>query len=485
MAGISGLKTKPRKVLLFVSLYQNPKPILIIRKKLPMTQTFNQLTCPNCNNPIQAHIQQLVDVGQDPAAKAKILSGSLNLIQCNICGYQGQITSPLVYHDPEKELLLTYIPVEMGIPKDQQEQIIGQLINQAIQGLEPEERKGYLFQPQSVLTMQSLSERILEADGITKEEIEAQREKLRLFEQLLKTPEENLPQFVQDHDDELDSAFFQLATLSLQATGDQKAQEAANQRIQKALELTSFGKELMAKEAEFRIAAESIQQLGESVTHESLLELFIQAPNEERVNALIQLTRPALDYTFFQKLTERIDQAQDTEKEELTSLRGQILEITQEIDKRQEARAAEAAGLLKTLVEADDLDEAITQALPMVDELFLSILQANIRAAQERGDQEGEKLLLEIDRRLRKIIHDSLPAGLQLAQQILEMEDLEEIQSTLENSSEQIDQDMLGALMSTAQRLEASGNMEEAERIRDIYRRALRISMKSKVKKSE
>ncbi len=450
-----------------------------------MAQTFTQITCPNCNNPIQAQIQQLVDVGQDPSAKAKLLSGTLNLTQCAICGYQGQIASPLVYHDPEKELLLTYIPVEIGIPQDQQEQIIGKLINQAIQGLEPEQRKGYLFQPQSVLTMQGLLERILEADGITKEEIEAQREKLRLFEQLLTTPEENLPQFVQEHDAELDASFFQLATLSLQATKDQKAQQAANQRIEKALELTSFGQDLMSKEVEFRAAAESIQQMGESATHESLLELFIQAPNEERVNALVQLTRPALDYTFFQKLTERIDQTTDNEKERLTSLRQQILEITQEIDKLQEVRAAEAAALLKTLVEAEDLDQAITQILPMVDELFLSILQANIRASQERGDQEGEKRLLEVDRRLRKIIRDSLPAGLQLAQQILEMEDMEEIQTTLTNASDQIDQDMLGALMSTAQRLEGSGNMEGAERIRDIYRRALRISMKSKIKKTE
>ena len=48
-----------------------------------------------------------------------------------------------------------------------------------------------------------------------------------------------------------------------------------------------------------------------------------------------------------------------------------------------------------------------------------------------------------------------------------------------------IDQDMLGVFMSTAQRLEDSGNMEGADRIKDIYRHALRISMKSKIKTSE
>jgi len=447
-----------------------------------MSQSITQIRCPNCSNPIQAEIMQLVDIGQDPGAKARLLSGSLNVAMCSTCGYQGQIATPLVYHDPDKELLLTYIPTEIGMSKDEQERIIGRLITQATQNLDPEQRKGYLFQPQAIFTMQGLVERILEGDGITHEEIEAQREKLRLFEELLRTPEEELAKFAQEHDSELDSTFFQLATLSLQATQDENAQQAANQRIESLLLLTTFGKDLVQKESEFRAAAESIQQAGESITHESLLELFIGAPNEERVNALVQLTRPALDYTFFQQLTERIDSTEGEEKERLVNLREQILDLTQEIDRLQEARATEAASLLKVLVEAEDLDTAIREALPLVDELFLSILQANIRAAQERSDQGSESRLMQIDQRLREIIRDSLPAGLQLAQRVLEIEDPAEVETILEESAHEIDQDMLGALMSTAQRLETSGNKEGADHIKEIYRIAISLSMGEKVK---
>jgi hypothetical protein len=368
------------------------------------------------------------------------------------------------------------------MPQDEQERVIGRLITQATQSLESEQRKGYLFQPQAVLTMQGLIERILEADGISKEEIEAQRDKLRLFEELLRTPEEGLAKFAQEHDTELDTTFFQLATLSLQATQDEAAKSSANQRIEALLPLTTFGKDLIHKETEFRAAAESIQQAGDSITHESLLEIFINAPNQDRVTALVQLTRPALDYIFFQQLTERIDAAEGEEKERLSNLRAQILDLTQEIDKLQEARAQEAASLLKTLVEAEDLDSAIRDILPQVDELFLSILQANIRAAQERGDQASETKLSKIDERLREIIRDSLPEGLQLAQKILEIEDLAEAEAVLKESAQAIDQDMLGTLMSTAQRLEAAGNQEGAEKIRAIYRIAIRLSMQAKVK---
>jgi hypothetical protein len=152
-----------------------------------MAQSLTQIRCPNCSNPVQAQIMQLVDIDQDPSAKAHLLSGSHNHVQCGVCGYQGQVATPIVYHDPGKELLLTFIPVELGMPKDEQERVLGRLINQAIDRLSAEQRKGYLLQPQAVLTFQGLIERILEADGITKEEIEAQREKLRLFEDLLRT----------------------------------------------------------------------------------------------------------------------------------------------------------------------------------------------------------------------------------------------------------------------------------------------------------
>jgi len=57
-----------------------------------------------------------------------LLSGAYNLIQCPTCGYQGQVPMPIVYHDPEHELLLTYFPPELNVPVNQQEQMIGPLI---------------------------------------------------------------------------------------------------------------------------------------------------------------------------------------------------------------------------------------------------------------------------------------------------------------------------------------------------------------------
>jgi hypothetical protein len=172
-----------------------------------------------------------------------MLSGSLNMVRCPTCKFEWRVATPLVYHDPAKELLLTYVPVELGLKKDDQERMLGQLINQVANRLPPEQRKAYLLQPQAILTQQGLIERILAADGVTREQLDAQRNRLRLFEDLLRTPEPEIKTFVATHDAELNAEFFQLASLSPQATAEPRREAAMS--ASSSLELTSYGKRLM------------------------------------------------------------------------------------------------------------------------------------------------------------------------------------------------------------------------------------------------
>ena len=79
---------------------------------MPQTRT----TCPRCRQPVLAEINQLFDVNTDPEAKQRLLSGQYNLIHCPSCGYEGNLSTPIVYHDPNKELLLTFFPSELGLP---------------------------------------------------------------------------------------------------------------------------------------------------------------------------------------------------------------------------------------------------------------------------------------------------------------------------------------------------------------------------------
>jgi len=124
--------------------------------------------CPGQVEPGTAAWQHwVIDVLRDPGAKTRLVSGRLNFFQCPSCGFQGTLATPLVYHDPVKELLLTYLPPDLRLNPIDQEKAIGDLIQQVVNSLAPEQRKGYLLRPQAVLTAQGLVERVLEADGVT------------------------------------------------------------------------------------------------------------------------------------------------------------------------------------------------------------------------------------------------------------------------------------------------------------------------------
>jgi hypothetical protein len=442
---------------------------------------LSNVRCPNCQSPLSIRVEQLIDVARDPGAKARLLSGSLNRVRCPTCSWEGQLATPLVYHDPAHELLLTYVPVEINLPKAEQERLIGQLINQAINQLPAEGRKGYLFQPQAVLTPQGLIERVLQADGITREQLDEQRARVRLLEELLRTPGEGLSAFAAEHEAQLDETFFQLATVSLQAARDERAARALSERLEQLLPLTTYGKRILAREAEVRAAAESLSQLKEPLTREAVLDLILDAPSEERQATLAGLVRPALDYAFFQALSERIEKAEGQEKERLAGLRQRLLQVTQQIDAAQQARLAEAGAVLQALLQAEDLDQALVEALPAVDDLFLSLLAANLRAAQERGEQQAFDRLAEIDRRLREVIRQSLPPGLQLAQEVLDEPDESAAQRRVDDAAEALDDDFLNTLLSMAQRLEASGDAEGAARAQRLHRYAVGVSMRRKM----
>ncbi|MBN2555922.1 MAG: hypothetical protein JXA97_08290 [Anaerolineales bacterium] len=442
---------------------------------------LTQVTCPNCKTPFQAEVEQILDVSQDPGVKSRLLSGSLNLIQCPACGFQGQLNLPLVYHDAEKELMLTYAPVDLSVSKNEQEMMIGRLIKQIVDQLPAEKRKGYLLQPKSVLTLQGLAENILEADGITKEELESQRAKMKLFEDLLRTPEEQIDAFVKDHDEQIDAAFMQLASLTIQATADPQAQQALAVRLEKVIELSTFGQALTEQREEIDKASQSLQELGEKITREAILDLLIEAPNDLRVTALVNYTRAGLDYTFFQLLTDRIEASEGAERETLTVLRKKILEITEEIDKAQEERIQQTAGLIQHLVESEDLDVELERSMPLIDDVFLGVLRSLLEAASRQKDEDQFRKLERIENRIAELIKQSLPRGLQLAQELLPMKDLASALQLIDDNSADVDQDLLNGLLSALQRYQEADRAEEAERIQAIYNHALKTSMKAKM----
>ena len=244
-----------------------------------------QISCPRCRTPITAEIQQLFDMNTDPQAKQKLLSGAANMIHCPACGYEGIYPTPIVYHDPDKELLLTFFPPELGLPVNEQERMIGPQINKVVNDLPSEKRKAYLFQAKSMLTFQTLIETILAADGVTKEMLDEQQKKLQLIQRLLSTPtEESRKEIIAQEENQMDEAFFALLNSLVEATlaqGDKESAQKLGQFQQELLQEIKIGRQIQEQMKESQQAMEDLQNAAkEGLTREKLLDLFIAAPGE-------------------------------------------------------------------------------------------------------------------------------------------------------------------------------------------------------------
>ena len=441
-----------------------------------------RINCPNCRQPIIAEINQLFDSGVEPRAKQLILSGAFNLASCPHCGYQGNVATPIVYHDPEKELLLTYFPHELSLPINEQERIIGPLVSQAMNNLPQEKRKGYLLRPQTMFTLQGLIERILESDGITREMIQDQQKRLALLQRLMEASDDVVPEIARNEDNLLDGNFFALLGRLVEASlaaGDQKSAQRLGALQEKLIEITSYGKQYQAQTSEVDAAVKSLRSLGDDLTREKLLDLLVEAPSETRLSVLVSLTRPGIDYEFFQLFTQRIERAAPGERQKLLLLREKVLELTRTIDQTVEVRSNQARKVLHQVLSAADIPSAIQNSFSSIDDFFLQAMNEELENARKSGDLERISKLRQIESILQKASEP--PQEVQLIQDLLGLESEGEQLKMMEEHRQDMTQEFMDTLSSLTAQLKSGEDIELADRMERLYRTALRYSMQIKM----
>lgn len=438
--------------------------------------------CPNCRQPILIDLTRLFDLNSNPEAKETLLSGSANTFQCPSCRYQGVYPTPIVYHDPDKELLLTYFPPELQTPITEQERTIGPLIKKIMDDLPPEKRKAYLFKPQTMLTRQRLLETILEADGITPEMMKAQQEKLLLLQQLVNISPESLPEQIAQYDEKIDEELFVLLSRLAQASaaaGDQQSVHALSNLQQALLQHSTIGKAAALEASETRAAMAELQELSKvGITRENLLDLLVKNTDSEiRLTTIASMARGGLDYTFFQTLTDKIDQSNGEEKKVLLALRDKLLTIVEAVDNAMKAQVEESQKLLQELLAADDIAAATEEALPRINQAFTDVLNAEVTKAQQTDDTGKLTKLVAIVGVLRAA--STSGAVLQVIEQMLELESPEERQQVLEAAGEAINDDFSQTLSGLISQVESQGDQPELlEKLKEINREVLRFTMR-------
>jgi hypothetical protein len=450
-----------------------------------------QIACPRCRQPVPAIVEQLFDVTSDPGAKQRLLGGVSNHAVCQNCGFNGPLATPIVYHDADKELLLTYFPAELGMPVTEQEKMVGPLITQATNKLPLEKRKAYLLRPQSFLTYQSLVERILGADGITPEMIQAQQKRVGLIERLLTAATvEARSAVIKEEAAAFDAEFFGIFgrllenALASNQEGLAKQMDAVQQQL---LTETEFGRKIASQYNETQEAVKTLQAAGKGLDREKLLEILIAAPNEDRVSALVSMTRPGLDYQFFQMLSERVEKQTGDEKKKLESLREKLLELTRKIDQRVEAEFKQASAMLETILKAEDIQKATAEHLPEMGEMFIQVLNQAVQEANRKNDAERMPKLQQVVAVLQQA--SAPPPELALLETFIAAPDEASLNKLIEEHAAEITPEFSAVVASIINRTEGEGGEAPPEeekqmlkKIQSVYKAVLKFSMKKSLK---
>ena len=448
-----------------------------------MPQT--QIACPRCRQMITANVEQLFDVTQDPQAKQRLLGGISNMARCPHCGYQGRLATPIVYHDNDKELLLTFFPPELSVPLNEQEKIMGPLIKQVMDRLPAEKRKGYLLNPTPNLTYESMIQTILGKDGVTPEMLKEQQDRVSLIERLLQASSNEVrSEMIKQNLNLFDEQFFALFSRLAQSAAGNGQEPVARAMVEiqnQLLEETDFGRELKESVGELEAATKALQDAGQGLTREKLLDLVIESPSEARMRAYVSLARGGMDYQFFQLLSEKIDKASGEEKTKLESLRDKLLDFTNEVDKQIEARYKQAQEFVESLLSQEDVVRAVQENLDRFTQDAVDVVNQMLRQASEQNDYTRMGKLQKMVEVLREA---STPPEVAFIEQLLDTPDDAALDKMLSDNASLINDQFMEALIGLVAQVDQAveqGNPEArklSEKLSKVYKSALKFSMK-------
>lgn len=384
------------------------------------------------------------------------------------------VGTPLMYHDPAKKLAITYVPMELNLGTPEREKLVGDLTNAVMRSLPEEAPKGYLLQPQMALTLQSLVDQVLEADGITKEMLEAERHKADLINQLADANSEERERLLAENQELFDLGFLELLTAASQAASQSNDSRRALRLLNirsHLLETTEAGQRLKAQQEAFEEVSQDLQALGEQITRQQFVDLIVDyAGNEPKLDALATIGRTLLDYTTFQELSNRIDNTDDNEQQALlTEARERLLEISALFEQQSRALLARAKDTLKILLQASDIQTAIRNNLNRIDDLFLQVLRATLEEADRAKRTEEANKLRQIRDEILQLIQASSPPEIQLINQLLSAETEDESLQLLQSHASEVNEQLLDIMGQLAEQLREGGHEPAAQRL-DLLR---------------
>ncbi len=431
------------------------------------------IQCPNCGAQFQTPLRSVIDVGQQPELRQAFLAGQVNLAVCPKCGTGGILEVPLVYHDPAAEFLAVYFPQQLNIPELEKQKMIGELTQALMRSLPADQRKGYFLNPRQFANRQSLMDAVLGTMGISQEELDRQRKKMKLVEQLMVMADDpkGLQMMMKGNDAQFDMEFFSiLSGMKQQAAtaGDQKSAERLELLETNLMPQTTFGKQVLKQRA-------AVEALREVQSPEQLLDI-VAASDLDVLPALAVSARPLFDYAFFQKLSERIHAASGAERERLTRVRERMLEVTRQLDEAAREDIHQALELLQEIINSPSPRTAVRERIAEIDDLFMNVLAMNMQQADQRKDEALRNRLEMVYDEIMTMVEESMPPEVQLINELLATPYPDDTRALLKEHQAELTPevlDLMGRMADSMAAQEGANAAETAKRLRDIRAQAM------------
>lgn len=413
-----------------------------------------QITCPRCRTPYLADVRQIVDVGQEPQLKQLLLSGQLNVAVCPSCGAAGQIATPILYHDPAHQQFMVYIPQELNMPHNERERFIGQMVQQVMNSLPPEQRKAYLLQPETVLTMKTLLERVWGTEGVTPEMLEQQRKQQELLRILITADNDVVDILIKErgHEitEEMISALRQSLSRAEQSQAEQELVKMSN-LLARLMQETKAGKRLQKQQTAMHKLQQDTKKAGNNLTPEILVKHVIANADDQQLAMAIALTgQAALNYEFFSLLTKEVEKRQklggDTAAAPLVHLREQLLQMYQELQQQSRQILDRAEGTLQAILDAEDKQAEINNRIEEIDDAFMYILSGRIQQAENRGQTIEAAALRHVHDTIVQMAEDQVPPELRFINDLIETESDDAMRQVLKENPQMVNPEMLQML---------------------------------------
>jgi hypothetical protein len=232
-------------------------------------------------------------------------------------------------------------------------------------------------------------------------------------------------------------------------------------------------------------ASKALQDAGQNLTREKLLDLVLESPNDARLRAFVSLARGGMDYLFFQTLSEKIDKAAGDEKNKLEGVREKLLDFTNDMDRQLEARFKQAQDFVEDLLAQDDVARAARERLDRFTQDAVEVVQTMLRQASEKNDYARMGKLQKIVEILQEA--SAPPPEVAFIEQLLDAPDGAALDRMLSENAALVNDQFLQALGGLVAQVESqgSGNAEAkalADKLNALHKSALKFSMKQKMK---